>query len=220
MANVAVGYDNIDLAACTRRKVAVTNTPGVLDETTADLTWALLMAVARRVIEGDALARSGQWKGWNLNQLCGVDVWGKTLGILGFGRIGRAVARRARGFGMRVIYNNPHRAPTEVEHQLGAEFLERDQVIAQADFLTLHVPLSPETRGMIGAAELAQMKPSAFLINAARGAVVQESALIAALESGQIAGAALDVYEQRAAYPRRAAAVKRSALTASGLGFD
>ena len=201
VANVAVGYDNIDLAACTRRKVAASNTPGVLDETTADLTWALLMAVARRVIEGDELARSGQWKGWNLNQLCGMDVWGKTLGILGFGRIGQAVARRARGFGMRVIYNNPHRAPTEVEHQQDAEFLERDQVIAQADFLTLHVPLSPETRGMIGAAEFAQMKPSAFLINAARGAVVQESALIAALESGQIAGAALDVYEREPLIP-------------------
>jgi len=199
--NVAVGYDNIDLAACTRRKVAITNTPGVLDETTADLTWALLMAVARRVIEGDALARSGQWKGWNLNQLCGVDVWGKTLGILGFGRIGRAVARRAQGFGMRVIYNSPHRAATEVEHELSAEFLERDQVIAQADFLTLHVPLSAETRGMIGAAELAQMKRSAFLINAARGAVVQEASLIAALERGQIAGAALDVYEREPLIP-------------------
>jgi glyoxylate reductase len=159
------------------------------------------MAVARRVIEGDALARSGQWKGWNLNQLCGVDVWGKTLGILGFGRIGRAVARRAQGFGMRVIYNSPHRAATEVEHELSAEFLERDQVIAQADFLTLHVPLSAETRGMIGAAELAQMKRSAFLINAARGAVVQEASLIAALERGQIAGAALDVYEREPLIP-------------------
>src|SRR2546427_2652242 len=118
VANIAVGYDNIDLDACTRRNVAASNTPGVLDETTADFAWTLLMAVARRVIEGDALARSGEWKGWNLDQLCGADIWGKTLGILGFGRIGRAVARRASGFGMRIIYNDAIRAPVEVESEL------------------------------------------------------------------------------------------------------
>jgi glyoxylate reductase len=196
VANVAVGFDNIDLDACTRRKVAATNTPGVLDETTADFAWTLLMAVARRLLEGDALARSGRWKGWNLDQLCGADVWGKTLGILGFGRIGRAVARRSRGFGMRVIYNDAVRASDEVERELGAEFRERDQVLAEADFLSLHVPLLPETRGMIGARELAQMKPTAFLINTSRGPVVQEAALVEALESGKIAGAALDVYER------------------------
>ena len=201
VANVAVGYDNIDIAACTRRKVAVTNTPGVLDETTADLTWALLMAVARRLIEGDALARSGLWRGWNLDQLCGTDVWGKTLGILGFGRIGQAVARRAQGFGMRIVYNSNHRAPVEIERELVAEFLERDQVIAQADFLTLHVPLTPATHGMIGPAEFAHMRKTAFLINAARGPVVQEAALIEALEKGQIAGAALDVYEREPLIP-------------------
>ena len=195
VANVAVGYDNIDLGACTRRKVAASNTPGVLDETTADFAWTLMLAVARRLLEGDALARSGRWKGWNLDQLCGADVWGQALGILGFGRIGRAVARRARSFGMRVIYNSTVRAPSEVEKALSAEFLTRDEVLAQADFLSLHVPLLPETRGLIGPRELARMKPSAFLINTSRGPVVQEAALVAALESGQIAGAALDVYE-------------------------
>lgn len=196
VANIAVGFDNIDVDACTRRNVAVSNTPGVLDETTADFAWTLLMAVARRLIEGDALARSGQWKGWNLDQLVGADVWGKTLGILGFGRIGRAVARRAKGFGMRVIYNDAVRAPSEVENELRAEYLERDTVLRQADFLSLHVPLFESTRGLIGPRELACMKPTAFLINTSRGPVVQEAALIAALENHQIAGAALDVFER------------------------
>jgi glyoxylate reductase len=195
VANVAVGFDNIDLDACTRHKVAASNTPGVLDETTADFAWTLMMAVARRLLEGDALARSGQWAGWNLDQLCGADIWGKTLGILGFGRIGQAVARRAQGFGMRVIYNDAQRAPVEVEHRLRAEYLDRDAVLAQADFLTLHVPLLPETRGLISAAELAKMKRTAFLINTSRGPVVNEAALIDALEHKTIAGAALDVYE-------------------------
>jgi glyoxylate reductase len=196
VANIAVGFDNIDVDACTRRNVAVSNTPGVLDETTADFAWTLLMAVARRVIEGDALARSGQWKGWNLDQLVGADIWGKTLGILGFGRIGRAVARRATGFGMRVIYNDAVRAPSDVENELRAEYLERDAVLRQADFLSLHVPLFESTRGLIGPRELACMKPTAFLINTSRGPVVQEAALIAALENHRIAGAALDVFER------------------------
>jgi glyoxylate reductase len=196
VANVAVGYDNVDLAACTRRKVAVSNTPGVLDETTADLAWTIMMAVARRLIEGDTLARSGQWRGWNLDQFCGTDVWGKVLGIIGFGRIGRAMARRARGFNMRVIYHNRKRVPADVEKELGAEFLTLDQVLAQADFLSLHVPLTPETRGLIGASALAKMKSTAFLVNTSRGPVVQEAALAEALAAGKIAGAALDVYEQ------------------------
>ena len=196
VANIAVGFDNIDLDACTRRGVAVSNTPGVLDETTADFAWTLLMAVARRLIEGDALCRSGEWKGWNLDQLVGADIWGKTLGILGFGRIGRAVARRASGFGMRVIYNDAVRAPGEIENELRAEYMDRDTVLREADFLSLHVPLLPETRGLIGPRELALMKPTAFLINTSRGPVVQEGALIAALERRQIAGAALDVFER------------------------
>jgi glyoxylate reductase len=201
VANVAVGFDNVDLPACTRRKVAVTNTPGVLDETTADFAWTLLMAAARRLIEGDTLARSGQWHGWNLDQLCGADVWGKTLGILGFGRIGRAVARRAQGFRMRVIYHSRTPAPPEVERDFSAAYAERDQLLAQADFLSLHVPLTTETRGLIGARELARMKPTAFLINTSRGPVVQESALIEALAAGKIAGAALDVYEREPQIP-------------------
>ncbi len=196
VANVAVGYDNIDVPACTERSVAVTNTPGVLDETTADFTWTLLMGVARRLVEGDRLARSGAWRQWNLDRLCGTDVWGKTLGIIGFGRIGRAVARRAAGFRMRVIYNSTTRAPADVEKQLNAEYLPRDQVFEQADFLSLHVPLRKETRGLIGPAELAKMKRTAFLINTTRGPVVQEAALVAALEQGTIAGAALDVFER------------------------
>jgi glyoxylate reductase len=196
VANVAVGYDNIDVRACTERGIVVTNTPGVLDETTADFTWTLLMAVARRLIEADHLARSGEWSQWNLDQLCGTDVWGKTLGIIGFGRIGRAVARRASGFRMRVIYHSSTRAPEEVENELHAEYKTRDEVLQQADFLSLHVPLREETRGLIGAAELARMKRTAFLINTTRGPVVQEAALVHALQEGRIAGAALDVFER------------------------
>jgi glyoxylate reductase len=195
VANVAVGFDNVDVPACTQRKIAVTNTPGVLDETTADLTWTLLLSVARRLVPADRMVRSGAWAGWNLDQFCGADVWGKTLGIIGFGRIGRAVARRALGFNMRVIYYSTTRAPAEVERELHAEYFEMDQVLAQADFVSLHVPLRAETRGMIGPAELATMKRTAYLINTTRGPVVQEAALVAALEQGQIAGAGLDVYE-------------------------
>ena len=195
VANVAVGYDNIDIPACTRRKVVASNTPGVLDETTADFAWTLLMGVARRLVEGDQLVRSGQWTGWNLDQLCGADVWGKTLGILGFGRIGRALARRAGGFRMRVIYNDAIRAPAEVEKQLNVQFVERDQVLAEADFLSVHVPLLPDTCHLISTLQLARMKRTAFLINTSRGPVVDEAALVAALEARQIAGAALDVYE-------------------------
>jgi glyoxylate reductase len=195
VANVAVGFDNIDVAACTRRKVLASNTPGVLDDTTADFAWTLLMAVARRVLEGDQLIRSGTWAGWNLDQLCGTDVWGKTLGILGFGRIGCTVARRASGFRMRVLYNDAVRASAEAEKELNVQFLERDQVLAEAYFVTVHVPLLPETRHLISASQLARMKKTAFLINTSRGPVVDEAALVAALDAGQIAGAALDVYE-------------------------
>jgi glyoxylate reductase len=196
VAQVAVGYDNIDVPACTERGVAVTNTPGVLDETTADFAWALLMAVARRLIEADRLARSGEWRQWNLDFLCGTDVWGKTLGIIGFGRIGKAMARRAAGFGMRVIYNSNSRAPEAIEKELRAEYRTKDQVLEQSDFLSLHVPLNAATRGLIGPSELARMKRSAFLINTTRGPVVQEAALVEALERGTIAGAALDVFER------------------------
>src|SRR5690242_4079776 len=171
-ANVAVGYDNITLPDCTKRGVAATNTPGVLDGTTADFAWTLLMTVAGRLKEGDDLARSGNWKGWDLDQLCGADVWGKTLGLVGFGRIGRAVARRASGFNMKVIYYDAVRPPVELEREVHAEYREFHTLLAESDFVSLHVPLLPETRGLFNAKTFSQMKPTAFLINTARGPVV------------------------------------------------
>jgi glyoxylate reductase len=194
-ANVAVGFDNIDVAACTKRGVVATNTPGVLDETTADFAWTLMMAVARRLSEGEALARSGNWKGWDLDQLVGTDVWGKTLGIVGFGRIGRAVARRAGGFQMKVIYTDALRVPENVEKELNATFCDMNTLLAQSDFISVHVPLLPETRGLFDSPKFYRMKPTAFLINTSRGPVVDEAALVAALEERKIAGAGLDVYE-------------------------
>jgi glyoxylate reductase len=194
-ANVAVGFDNIDVPACTKRGVVATNTPGVLDETTADFAWTLLMAVARRLGEGEALARSGNWRGWDLDQLVGTDVYGKTLGIVGFGRIGRAVARRSVGFQMKVIYTDAVRAPADVEKELKAEYRDFNALLAEADFVSVHVPLLAETRGLFDATRFYRMKPTAFLINTSRGPVVDEAALVHALESGKIAGAALDVYE-------------------------
>ncbi len=198
-ANVAVGFDNIEVAACTKRGVVATNTPGVLDETTADFAWTLLMAVARRLLEGDALARSGMWKGWDLDQLVGTDVWGKTLGIVGFGRIGKAMARRASGFQMKVIYTDAVRATPEVEKELKAEYRDINALLAASDFISIHTPLLPETRGLFNAEKFGRMKRTAFLINTSRGPVVDEAALVAALESGKIAGAALDVFEKEPA---------------------
>jgi glyoxylate reductase len=194
-ANIAVGYDNIDVDICTKRGVVATNTPGVLDETTADFAWTLMMAVARRLAEGEQLARSGNWKGWNLDQLCGTDIWGKTLGLVGFGRIGRAVARRALGFHMKVIYTDAVKAPAEVEKSLSVQFRDMNALLAESDFISLHVPLMPETRGLFDSPKFYRMKPTAFLINTSRGPVVEEAALVAALEAKKIAGAALDVYE-------------------------
>src|ERR1035438_9201631 len=194
-ANVAVGFDNIDVPVCTKRGVVATNTPGVLDETTAEGAWTLLMAVARRIGEGEQLARSGNWKGWDLDQLVGTDVWGKTLGLVGFGRIGRAMARRATGFQIKVIYSDAIRAPLEVEKELNAEYRDFNALLAEADFVSVHVPLLPDTRGLFEGAKLSRMKPTAFLINTSRGPVVDEAALVYALESGKLAGAALDVYE-------------------------
>jgi len=194
-ATVSVGFDHIDVAACTRHRVVATNTPGVLDNTTADFAWTLLMAIARRVVEGNAWMQAGTWPGWDLDQLLGADVHGKTLGILGFGRIGREVAKRARGFNMRILYNDAFRPGEEVERELHAEFAPRERVLAEADFVTLHVPLLPETRHLISEVTLSQMKPTAYLINTSRGPVVDEAALTAALDAGKIAGAALDVFE-------------------------
>ncbi len=194
-ATVSVGYDNIDVPACTKHKVVATNTPGVLDDTTADFAWTLLMAVARRLLEGDSWMHSGTWNGWDLDQLVGGDVWGKTLGILGFGRIGRGVARRALGFQMRVLYNDAVRAPADVEKELNAEFVDRDRLFRESDFISLHVPLLPDTRHLISKDNLEKMKHTAFLVNTSRGPVVDEAALAEALENKKIAGAALDVFE-------------------------
>ncbi|MBV8515553.1 MAG: D-glycerate dehydrogenase [Acidobacteria bacterium] len=195
-ANVAVGFDNIDLPTCTKRNVVATNTPGVLDETTADFAWTLMMAVARRIGEGEALARSGTWKGWDLDQLVGTDVWGKTLGVVGFGRIGRAMARRAAGFQMKVLYTDAIRAPLDVENEAKADYRDLNSLLADSDFVSVHVPLTGDTRGLFDGARLSRMKPTAFLINTSRGPVVDEAALVYALESKKLAGAALDVYEQ------------------------
>jgi len=195
ISNYAVGFDNVAVDAATQRGIAVTNTPGVLTETTADLTWALLLAVARRIAEADKWTRAGNYRGWDPLLLLGTDVYGKTLGILGMGRIGRAVARRARGFDMHVIYYDTRRASRDVEESLRLEFLSKDEVITNADYLSVHAPLTPETRHMIGARELRMMKRSAYLINVARGPVVDEKSLVEALSEGMIAGAAFDVYE-------------------------
>ncbi len=195
VANVAVGYNNIDVAAATQRKIVVTNTPGVLTETTADFTWALVLAAARRVAEADAYTRAGKFTEWGLMLLLGADVHGKTLGILGLGRIGLAVARRARGFAMRVLYHDAIRDHA-AERDLGVIYQDKDAVLREADFVTLHVPLLPETHHYIGEPELRRMKPTALLVNASRGPVVHEAALVRALKEGWIAGAGLDVYEE------------------------
>ena len=192
---ISVGYDNIDVPACTRHKVVATNTPGDLDDTTADCAWTLLMAIARRLLEGDTWMRSGTWPGWDLDQLCGGDIWGKTLGVIGFGRIGRELARRAQGFRMRILYSDAVRAPAEVEKELHAEFVERDRLFREADFISVHVPLLPDTRHLISRENLNKMKPTAYLVNTSRGPVVDEAALAEALENKKIAGVALDVYE-------------------------
>ncbi|WP_333840389.1 2-hydroxyacid dehydrogenase [Pelomicrobium sp.] len=195
VANIAVGYNNIDVAECTRRGILVTNTPGVLDEATADFTWALILGAARRLTEAEAYLRGGQWKRWELKQLLGADVHGATLGIIGMGRIGQAVARRALGFDMQVLYWNRHRVAPEVERRCNATFVSKEELLARSDFVTLHCPYTPETHHLIGASELRKMKRTAILINAARGGVVDDAALVAALRDGTIAAAGLDVYE-------------------------
>ncbi len=195
VANVAVGFDNLDVAAATAAGVVVTNTPGVLDDTTADLAFALLMATARRLVEGDRLVRSGAWTGWGIMQLLGHDVHHAKLGIVGFGRIGRGVARRARGFDMAVSYSDAVRAPVEVERELGVTYVPLEQLLRESDFISLHVPLLPQTHHLIDAEALRSMKKTAILINTSRGPVIDEAALVEALRSGTIAAVGLDVYE-------------------------
>ena len=192
ISQLAVGYDNIDIAEATRRKIPVGHTPGVLTETTADMAWALLMAVARRVVEAHNEVRQGVWRAWGPFVLCGQQVHGATLGIIGFGRIGQAMARRAAGFDMRVLYHDPKRHP-ELEEKWGVCYASLDELLAQSDFVSLHPYLSDATRNLINAETLGKMKPSAFLINTARGAMVDQDALYSALKEGRLAGAGLDV---------------------------
>jgi len=196
ISNYAVGYNNIDVEAATARGIVVTNTPGVLTETTADLAWALLMSIARRVVEADRYTRAGKFQGWGPLLFLGSDVYGKTIGIVGMGRIGQAIARRARGFDMEILYHSRRRAEPEVEKELQATYVPLDELLTRSDYVMLTVPLTPETRHLIGARELAMMKPTAYLINPARGPVVDEQALVEALRKKIIAGAALDVYEE------------------------
>jgi glyoxylate reductase len=195
IANNGVGIDHINVEEATRRGIPVTNTPGVLTDATADLTFALILAAARRVVEGDRMVRTGEFRFWAPLKFLGLEVAGKTLGIIGMGRIGQAVAKRAAGFDMKVIYWSRTRRETELEHELKASFSPFDDLLRESDFVSLHVPLRPETHHLIGVRELAMMKSSACLINTARGPVVDEKALVAALRSGQIRCAGLDVYE-------------------------
>lgn len=195
IANYGVGYDNIDVQAASSRGIWVSNTPGVLVDATADLTMALMLAVARRVVEGDHIVRAEQWKAWSPYVFLGVDVSGKTLGIIGLGQIGRAVAVRAKGFGMTILYYNRHRIDINDEEKLGVRYASLDELLSKSDFVSLHVSLNPQSRRLIGMDQLRMMKRSAFLINVSRGPVVHEGALVEALEQGIISGAGLDVYE-------------------------
>jgi glyoxylate reductase len=195
IANMAVGYDNVDVEAAKTRGVIVTNTPGVLDETTADVAFMLLLAAARRLGESERVLRAGRWEWWGPKLFMGPDVWGKKLGIVGLGRIGKAVARRARGFDMKILYHNRSRRE-EAEEELGASYLELDELLETADFITLHTPLTDETRHLIDAPALERMKPEAVLVNTSRGPVVDEAALADALAEGRIFAAGLDVYEE------------------------
>ena len=202
VANVAAGYDNVDVPAATRRGVVVTNTPGVVTESTADLTWGLLFSIARRIPEADRYVRADKWTEWQLMALLGHDVHGRTLGIIGMGRIGQAVARRASGFGMTILYHNRHRLPEGVESELGATWVELDTLLQRADFVSVHTPLSTETRHLIGERELRMMQPTAYLLNTSRGPVVNETAVTRALQEQWIAGAGLDVFEQEPDVPQ------------------
>ncbi|WP_458414570.1 2-hydroxyacid dehydrogenase [Schinkia sp. CFF1] len=194
VSNMAVGYNNIDIEAAKQRGITVTNTPGVLTETTADLTFALLMATSRRLVEASSYLRNGEWQAWSPMQLTGQDIFGATMGIIGMGRIGEAVAKRAKGFDMKILYHNRNRRP-EVEQQLGVRFMELDELLQQSDFVVVMTPYTPETVNLISERELSLMKKSAILINTARGGIVNETALYNALKNNQIWAAGIDVFE-------------------------
>lgn len=195
IANYGAGFNNIDVAHASKKGVWVTNTPGVLHETTADLVWAMILGIARLIVPGDKYTRDGKFKGWQAKLFLGGDVYGKTLGVIGCGEIGKAVARRALGFNMRVLYHQRNRLPERLEKQLNAEFVSLDDLLKQSDFVSPHVPLTDATQYMIGKEQLAMMKKTAYLIHTARGKVVDDRALMDALKQGELAGAALDVYE-------------------------
>lgn len=196
VANFAVGFNNIDVSTATRLGIAVTNTPGVLTESTADFTWALLMAVSRRVCEGDRFVREGRFDAWGPQMLLGHDVFGKTLGLIGLGRIGRAVARRAQGFRMKVLYNGPDAIPDDIVRELGVERVDIQEMFRRSDFISIHVPLLPSTKHLLDDEAFQLMKPNCIVINTSRGPVVNEQALVRALAARKIAGAGLDVYER------------------------
>ncbi len=196
ISQVAVGYDNVDVAAATARGIVVTNTPGVLTESTADLTFALLLGVARRVTEAERYLRAGKWKRWDIDLLAGIDLCGKTLGIVGMGRIGKAVARRAQGFSMRILYSSPNPLPESEAQELRAQHVPLRMLLQNSDFVSVHVPYREATHHLIGIDELSIMKRGAFLVNTSRGPVVHEAALVAALEEGMLSGAGLDVFEE------------------------
>jgi glyoxylate/hydroxypyruvate/2-ketogluconate reductase len=212
--NMAVGYNNIDLDAATRAGVMVTNTPDVLNESTADFAWALLLATARRVTEAEHWLRAGKWDRWRFDTLLGADVYGATLGIIGMGRIGQAIARRSMGFGMRMIYHNRSRLANELEDQANqAQYVSKDELLRSADHLVLALPYSSQSHHAIGAAELAMMKPTATLINIARGGIVDDAALIVALRAKRIAAAGLDVFENEPAFDPAFLALSNVVLT-------
>ena len=195
IANIGAGYDNIDLDACNARRIVITNTPDVLTEATADVAFALLISTARRLVEGDRYVRAGDWPHWQWSSFWGADLHGKTLGLYGCGRIGQAMARRGGGFSMRILYHARHRMAPNLENELQAQLVDKETLFRESDFLSLHVPSTAATRRSIGRAELALMKPSAFIINTARGNIMDEEALVQALAGGQIRGAGLDVFE-------------------------
>jgi glyoxylate reductase len=220
VANCAVGYNNVDVVAAEMRKVIVTNTPGVLTEATADLTWALILATARRVLEGIDLVRAGKWTGWHPEQLLGLELRGRTLGLFGAGRIGQAVGRRAVPFGMRLLYS-ARTAKPEFERDTGARRVETSRLLAESDIVSLHVPSSPETKGIINADTLARMKKGAILINTSRGDLVREEALALALELGHLGAAGLDVYaDEPSIHPRLLAAPRTVLLPHIGSATD
>ena len=213
VANIAVGYNNIAVPACTARGIKVTNTPGVLDDSTADLAFALMLSTARRITEVESYIRKGEWTGWKLKQWLGVDVHHATLGIIGMGRIGQAIAKRAAGFDMKVIYHNRKRVSPEIETRVNAAHMSMDELLAQSDFIILQMPYSPDTHHLIGAAQLAKMKPTAILINSTRGGVVDDKALIHALKTGVIRAAGLDVFEGEPKLDRGFLELKNVVLT-------